>query len=107
MSEAQIFSISLASAVVLLIVGTVVYLHFDQKRDLRERAQELKMFQLENTRIIQQLSKSTQRLSETMEQLSREAAMRHEENMSYFHGIMQSIACIIRKQEEGEGESAK
>jgi hypothetical protein len=33
--------------------------------------------------------------------------MRHEENMSYFHGIMQSIARIIRKQEEGEGGSAK
>jgi len=100
MSEAQILSISLASAVVLLIVGTVVYLHFDQKRDLRERAQELKMFQLENTRIIQQLSKS-------MEQMERESRIRHEENMTYFRGIMQSIARVIRKQEEGEGESAK
>jgi 1,2-phenylacetyl-CoA epoxidase catalytic subunit len=59
MSEAQIFSISLASAVVLLIIGTVVYLHFDQKRDLRERAQELKMFQLENTRLIQEWRKDT------------------------------------------------
>ena len=59
MSEAQILSISLASAVVLLIVGTVVYLHFDQKRDLRERAQELKMFQLENTRLIQEWRKDT------------------------------------------------
>jgi biopolymer transport protein ExbB/TolQ len=103
MSELAILGLSMSG--VVIVTGIVLY--FLQNRQFRESHQELKMFQLENTRIIQQLSKSTQRLSETMEQLSREAAMRHEENMSYFHGIMQSIARIIRKQEEGEGEGAK
>jgi 1,2-phenylacetyl-CoA epoxidase catalytic subunit len=49
----------MASAVVLLIVGTMIYLHFDQKRDFKERALELKMFRMENTRIIQEWRKDT------------------------------------------------
>jgi hypothetical protein len=103
MNDLVILGIVLGGGLGATMVGLFIWQHIEH----RKSAQELKMFQMENTRIIQQLSKSTQRLSETMEQLSREAAMRHEENMSYFHGIMQSIARIIRKQEEGEGEGAK
>jgi 1,2-phenylacetyl-CoA epoxidase catalytic subunit len=59
MSDPLVLSISMASAVVLLIVGTMIYLHFDQKRDFKERALELKMFRMENTRIIQEWRKDT------------------------------------------------
>jgi hypothetical protein len=51
---------------------------------------------MENTRLIQQLNKS-------MEQMEKENRIRHDENMTYFQGIMQSIARVIRRQEDGEG----
>ncbi len=77
------------------------------ERQSNKRALELKMFQLENTRIVQQLSKTTDQLARSMEQMERESRIRHDESMTYFQGIMQSIARGIRKQEEDEGGSAK
>jgi hypothetical protein len=96
MNDLVILGIVLGGGLGVTMVGLFIWQHIEHKKS----AQELKMFQLENTRIIQQLSKS-------MEQMERESRIRHEENMTYFRGIMQSIARIIRKQEEGEGESAK
>jgi hypothetical protein len=95
-NDLVILGIVLGGGLGVTMVGLFIWQHIEHKKS----AQELKMFQLENTRIIQQLSKS-------MEQMERESRIRHEENMTYFRGIMQSIARIIRKQEEGEGESAK
>jgi len=103
MNDLVILGIVLGGGLGVTMVGLFIWQHIEH----RKSAQELKMFQLENTRIIQQLSQSTERLGLTMEQLARESAQRHEDHMSYFNGIMQSIARIIRKQEEGEGESAK
>lgn len=51
---------------------------------------------MENTRIVQQLAKSTEEMSKT-------AAQRHEDQMAHFNGMMQSLGRIIRRQEEGEG----
>ena len=96
MNDLVILGIVLGGGLGATMVGLFIWQHIEHKKS----AQELKMFQLENTRIIQQLSKS-------MEQMERESRIRHEENMTYFRGIMQSIARIIRNQEEGEGESAK
>jgi hypothetical protein len=96
MNDLVILGIVLGGGLGVTMVGLFIWQHIEHKKS----AQELKMFQLENTRIIQQLSKS-------MEQMERESRIRHEENMTYFRGIMQSIARVIRKQEEGEGESAK
>lgn len=88
MNDLVILGIVLAS----IMLGLFIWQHFEHRRS----AIELKMFQMENTRIVHQLAKST-------EELSRATAQRHEENMTYFHGIMQSMARVIRKQEEGEG----
>lgn len=79
---------------VVLLTGLVLF--FITERQSGKRALELKQFQMENTRFIQQLSKS-------MEQMEKESRIRHDENMTYFQAIMQSIARIIRRQEEGEG----
>jgi len=89
MTDALILSIPMASAVVLLIAGTMIYLHFDQKRDLKGRTLELKIFQMENTRLIQEWRNESRRS--------------HEDSMEYLKGITGSLARIIRKQEEGEG----
>jgi hypothetical protein len=73
-----------------IVLGTIVLVIFlVQEREAGKRAVELKMYQMENTRLIQQMEKHAER--------------RHEENMTYFQGIMQSIARLIRKQEDGEG----
>jgi hypothetical protein len=78
------------------VLGTLTIIIFAiQEREASKRALELKMFQMENMRIVQQLAKTTEEISKT-------AAQRHDENMTYFQGMMQSMARIIRKQEEGE-----
>lgn len=59
------------------------------ERQSNKRATELEMFQMENTRLIQEWRN--------------ESRKSHEEHMAYFHGMMQSIARVIRRQEEGEG----
>jgi hypothetical protein len=81
MNDLVILGIVLGGGLGATMVGLFIWQHIEHKKS----AQELKMFQLENTRIIQQLSKS-------MEQMERESRIRHEENMTYFRGIMQSIA---------------
>ncbi|MFO1481613.1 MAG: hypothetical protein U1F40_15545 [Turneriella sp.] len=86
---------------IVLLTGLVLF--FITERQSDKRALELKQFQMENTRIVQQMSKSTERLERAMEQIAREGAQRHDENMTYFQGIMQSIARVIRRQEEGDG----
>lgn len=59
------------------------------ERQSNKRDMELKMFQTENTRLIQEWRN--------------ESRKSHEEHMTYFHGMMQFMARVIRKQEEGEG----
>jgi len=86
--------LGIAMSGTVLLTGLVLFLITERQAD--KRALELKQFQMENTRMIQQLSKS-------MVQMEKESRIRHEENMTYFQGIMQSIARIIRKQEEDEG----
>ena len=76
--------------------GAMLVIFIVTERQAGKRALELKMFQMENTWIVQQLAKST-------DEMSKNAAQRHDENMAYFHGMMQSMARIIRRQEEGEG----
>lgn len=92
MNDLLILGIVLGGGLGSVVVGLFIWQHFEH----RKSAFELKQFQLENMRIVQQLAKST-------EEISRNTAQRHEENMAYFQGIMQSIARVIRKQEEGEG----
>lgn len=79
----------LAMAGVTLLTGAVFYLL--QSRQFRESHQELKMFQMENTRIIQQMEKN--------------AAQRHADSVQYLEGMWGSLGRVIRKQEEGEGEA--
>ncbi len=88
MNDLVILGIVLAG----IMVSLFIWQHFEHKKSTLE----LKMFQMENSRIIQQLAKSTEQMEKTAQQ-------RHEENMTYFQGIMQSIARVIRRQEEGEG----
>lgn len=95
MNDLVILGISTSGVVILS--GLILFLITE--RQAGKRALELKMFQMENTRIIQSLNKSTDELAKT-------SAQRHEENMAYFHGMMQSMARMIRKQEEGEGPKA-
>ncbi len=73
----------------IVLGGIVLMLFLISERQAGKRAVELKMFQMENTRMIQQMEK--------------ESRLRHEENMTYFNGVMQSISRVILKQEEGEG----
>jgi len=83
--------LGLAMSGVVLLTGVVFY--FLQNRQFRESHQELKMFQMENARIIQQMEKN--------------AAQRHADSMQYLEGMWGSLGRVIRKQEEGEGGSAK
>ncbi len=96
MSVAEYIVPGMLIGIVILLVGLFTWQHIEH----RKSALELKMFQMENTRIVQQLAKST-------EEISRTAAQRHEDHMAYFNGMMQSLGRIIRKQEEGEGGGAK
>jgi len=101
-SDLAIMSITLGGFLAALNISLFLW----QKTDHAKSSLELKQFQMENTRMIQQLSKSTEQLHRSMEQMEKESRIRHEENMTYFQGIMQSIARIIRKQEEDEGRSS-
>jgi hypothetical protein len=93
MNDLVLLGISMSG--VVLLIGLVLFIITE--RQASKRALELKMFQMENTRLIQQLNKS-------MEQMEKENRIRHDENMTYFQGIMQSIARVIRRQEDGEGK---
>jgi hypothetical protein len=72
--------------IVVLLVGLFTWQHFEHKKS----AFELKMFQMENTRLIQEWRNESRRS--------------HEDSMEYLKGMTGSLARIIRKQEEGEGQ---
>lgn len=94
MNDLVILGIVLGGGLGTVVIGLFIWQHFEH----RKSAVELKMFQMENTRVVQQLAKST-------EEISRSTALRHEDSMKYLEGITGSLARIIRKQEEGEGSS--
>lgn len=69
MNDLVLLGIVLGSTTVIfgvIIAGLITYLHFSQKRDLSERLHELKIFQMENTRIIQEWRKDTTAFLKTM-----------------------------------------
>lgn len=84
--------LALTGCLSLLVITLFIWQHREHKKS----AHELKLFQKENIRLVQQINK-------TLEQMEKIAQQRHEDHMAYFQGIMQSIARIIRKQEESEG----
>lgn len=81
MNDLVILGIVLAA----IMVGLFIWQHFEHKKS----AFELKSFQLENTRLIQQMEKN--------------ATLRREENMTFFKGLGYSVGRIVHKL-DGEGE---
>ena len=81
MNDLLILGIVLAG----IIVGLFIWQHIEHKKS----ALELKLFQMENTRLIQQWRDESRRS--------------HEDSMAYLQGMTGSLSRIIRKQEEGEG----
>lgn len=80
MSEMAILGSTLAAVIVVLF--------FIQEREATKRALELKMFQMENTRLIQQMARDT--------------AIRHEENMTFFKGLGYSVGRVVHKLDAGD-----
>ncbi|MFZ5629918.1 MAG: hypothetical protein ACOY5B_12365 [Spirochaetota bacterium] len=85
MNDLVILGIVLGGGLGATLVGLFIWQHFEHKRS----ALELKLFQMENTRLIQQWRDESRRS--------------HEDSMAYLQGMTGSLARIIRKQEEGEG----
>ncbi len=95
---------------VVLLTGLVLFYLTERQAD--KRAFELKTFQMENTRIIQQMGKSMDQMGRSMDQMGKSidqmgrfmdqmeknAALRHEENMTFFRGLGYSVARLIRNQ---------
>ncbi len=103
MSDLAIMGLTLGG-----VLGTMMLVVFIiTERQSNKRALELKMFQMENTRIVQQLSKTTEQLARSTEEIARKSEQRHAESMQYLEGMWASLGRIIRKQEEGESGSAK
>lgn len=81
MNDLVILGIVLAA----IMVGLFIWQHFEHKKSTFE----LKSFQLENTRLIQQMEKN--------------ATLRHEENMTFFKGLGYSVGRIVHRLDtEGE-----
>ncbi|MBN8223039.1 MAG: hypothetical protein J0L53_19145 [Spirochaetes bacterium] len=80
MNDLVILGIVLAG----IMVGLFIWQPFKHKKS----ALGLKMFQLENTRLIQEWRNESRRS--------------HEDNMEYLKGITGSLSRVIRKKEEGE-----
>jgi hypothetical protein len=85
MGDLAIMGITLGS----LLMTAMLIIFVLTERQSNKRALELKMFQMENTRLIHEWRNESRRS--------------HEDSMKYLEGITGSLARIIRKQEEGEG----
>lgn len=84
----EIVLMGIAMAGVTILTGVIFYLL--QNRQFRESHLELKSFQMENTRLIHQIE--------------RNAALRHEENMTFFKGLGYSVGRIVHRLDDESGK---
>jgi len=86
MNDLVILGIVLGAGLGSVVIGLFIWQHFEHKKS----AFELKSFQMENTRLIQQMEKN--------------ATLRHDENMTFFKGLGYSVGRIVHRLDAADAQ---
>ncbi len=104
MSDVVIMGVSLGGVTIVLSL----FIWLRQERDGAERHRELRTFQLENARLIQQMEKNLDRRQIENEkfflEMEKTFAHNQEENRRFFRGLSHNVGQIYLKLDEEGGE---